>query len=69
MDAPQGQVVVRTCQGTIHCLLIDGGKELAALEESLVLIHEKGLAMLRRVLDAASLVLSSPLVMNDFRTL
>ena len=52
LDAPQGQVVVRTCQGSIHCLLIDGGEELLALGESLVLIHEKGLAMLRGVLDA-----------------
>ena len=52
MDAPQGQVVVRTCQGSLHCLLTFLGEELVALGEYLVVIHEKGLAMLRGVLDA-----------------
>ena len=52
LDAPQGQVVVRICQGSIHCLLIDGGEELVPLREALVVIHEKGLAMLSGVLDA-----------------
>ena len=52
LDAPQGQVVMITCQRSIRCLLIDGGEELVALGESLVVIDEKGLAMLRGVLDA-----------------
>ena len=43
---------MKTCQGSIHCLLIDGGEELVALGESLVVIHEQGLAMLGVVLDA-----------------
>ena len=52
LDAPQGQVVMITCQGSIHCLLNDGGEELVALGESLVVLHDKGLAMLRGVLAA-----------------
>ena len=52
LDTPQGQVVMRTCQGSIDGLFIDGGEELVALGESLVVLEEKGLAMLRGVLDA-----------------
>ena len=70
LDAAQGQVVVRTCQGSIHSLLVYGGEELVALVESLVVIHETGLAMLMCVLDAypnSRPGRVKPLVMNDFR--